>query len=435
MDYLEHLVKSKGTANLFSRLIMIIRRFGFTSKKSKKALETFVSIASKHKCVPSLFVTGDLLNHNRSYFQALSSNGVSIGLHGYHHVDHTLLSKSTQYAQIRHALHKFACSNIKIRGFRSPYLRFNSGTVDAALRNGLNWTSNVVMYFYPEPYVKECDMHCANRLVESFYTPKSIRDLPSLPFYFDGALEIPVSLPDDELLIDRFKITNTRQLADVWLWMLDFTRKNGELLNLIFHPERLSFYKEALDIVLGRARKYNDVWITSINDIATWWENRSSFTVETEKRGLNHFQITPTCNGQAALFLQYPGGKCECVNDTHTICSVETDYDPVIEIPHGYEGPIVKWLKNEGFLLKVDVDPNACAFSLNEATSATTARQATSFTHQSKGPLLRYGRWPRGYTSALAITTDVDAMSLLDFFRRASHFCRTRKHTRQGSPQ
>ena len=40
--------------------------------------------------------------------------------------------------------------------------------------------------------------------------------------------------------------------------------------------------------------------------------------------------------------------------------------------------------------------------------------------------LLRFWRWPDRFKSALAITADVDAITLWDFVRRARHFLRAR---------
>lgn len=404
--------------------MMILRRFGFTSAKSKRALEQFVSIASKHECIPSLFVTGDLLDHNRRYFQELAERNVSIGLHGHHHVDHALLTESIQRKEIRKALDKFRHAQITIRGFRSPYLRFSKKTLRAVHANNLAWTSNMVMYYYPEPFIRKCDMNCANRLVEQFYTPLSITDQPSIPFFVNGYLEMPVALPDDEILIDRFNMTDPYQLADVWLWMLNYSRNNGEFLNLIFHPERLPFFGKALDIVLEKARAYGDVWTASLDHIARWWEKKAHWTFEIEKTGPKVFEVTTECDEQAAVMLQYPNGKSEIVNDHPGKKFVlETECNPVIGCPPNCSGEGLAWLKNEGFFVKSVDDPVSCAFYFDERQSNPTPRKLLKSTYESAGPILRFARWPKGYASALSITTDVDAINLLDFIRRAHYFC------------
>ena len=106
--------------------------------------------------------------------------------------------------------------------------------------------------------------------------------------------------------------------------------------------------------------------------------------------------------------------------------SVHSGFRPVIGISPGFCDEKIPCLINEGFAVEHDADPSSCAFAL-DGTCAKSSRQLLQSMKNARGPLLRFARWPRGFRSALAVSADIDAITLWDFVRRARHFMSIRK--------
>jgi hypothetical protein len=63
------------------------------------------------------------------------------------------------------------------------------------------------------------------------------------------------------------------------------------------------------------------------------------------------------------------------------------------------------------------IDPSYHVRTANPFTPADH-RTVTQTLEDADYPLVRIGRWPNGARAALSVTSDVDAMTLLDFLRR-----------------
>ena len=100
MNYLRHLIRSKGTNDVFKRFCTICRNFGFTTEKSYRALQQIISITGNYGCKPTFFITADLLDHYGELIKQLCNNGVAVGLHGHHHVDHSRMDSKAQHSSI-----------------------------------------------------------------------------------------------------------------------------------------------------------------------------------------------------------------------------------------------------------------------------------------------------------------------------------------------
>ena len=56
-------------------------------------------------------------------------------------------------------------------------------------------------------------------------------------------VSIPYCLPDDESLIERFKLTNKIEMTKIWLKLLEKIYEEGGLFTLGIHPERDLYVK------------------------------------------------------------------------------------------------------------------------------------------------------------------------------------------------
>ncbi len=111
--------------------------------------------------------------------------------------------------------------------------------------------------------------------------------------------------------------------------------------------------------------------------------------------------------------------------DSNSTFILQTSLRPVIGVTQGSNDKDVHCLINEGFVVEPESEPGQCAFVL-DSSSSLNSRQLLETVNQARGPLLRFWRWPDQYKSALAITADVDAITIWDFVRRAHHFYKTK---------
>ena len=434
MNYLRHLIKSKGVTNLLSRALMIYQRFGFTRKKSKEALQRIVEINHKHGCIPSFFIAAELLERHWELFSNICHNGVHVGLHGYHHIDYAQMSGAAQEADIARGLEKFREHGLKVSGFRAPFLRFNDETSKVASDKGIDWVSHSTMLFDGNICLDGQESRGNVRhLLGDFYTTRSHTEEPSLPRWEPHCLEIPVSLPDDELLVDRLGIRDPIRLREIWLDMLDSSRRQGELLNFILHPERIDYVAQPLDALLEQANSYGDVWVGSLDEIAKWWQQRNRLSFEITKSQNDTYKVDISSSAGGCLALQHPGGKLEFLKaERNGTIIVRTHFKPVIAISKDCSENDIRHLTNEGFVVDLEADPARCAF-VYDCCCRENKRQLEKAVKHARGPLLRFWRWPEQFRSALAITADIDAITFWDFFRRAFHFYKMDRRTAQGA--
>ena len=427
MNYLHHLIRSKGILNVPRRFMMIYRRFGFTGVKSARALNRLLEITDTYRCKPSLFITADLLEHHDELIQGIAGRDVDLALHGHHHIDHALLEGSHQRDEIAKGIEKFRKHGLEVSGFRGPFLRFNDETEEAVATNGLPWVSQTVMLFNGTTSTHELNQNNKTRHVLKFYTQKSHVQEPSIPGWGSHCLEIPVSLPDDEIIIDRLGITDASKITEIWLDMLKISRRQGELLNVVLHPERIDLVAKPLSTLLETAVSQGDIWVAPLHEISQWWHERSSSSLEIrDDHGSETCQIWVNGSRRASLALSQPSGAMDFIDfERNRPFTISNGFRPVIGLSPDFCDKGGECLINEGFVVETNGDLSRCAFTFN-GTCTMNRRQLLESLKQAQGPLVRMWRWPNGFKSALAITADVDAITLWDFIRRAGHFRKVR---------
>ena len=81
----------------------------------------------------------------------------------------------------------------------------------------------------------------------------------------DGFIEIPVSIPDDEAMVERLGITQGKDISAIWGDILQKTYDRGDLLTLQLHPERISLCETALNDTVKQSRRFDPpVWVATL---------------------------------------------------------------------------------------------------------------------------------------------------------------------------
>jgi hypothetical protein len=77
-------------------------------------------------------------------------------------------------------------------------------------------------------------------------------------------------------------------------------------------------------------------------------------------------------------------------------------------------------LRQQGYFVEIGADPGRCAFYLERKSfDRQDERPLLKELEGGDWPLVRLGRWPEGAQSALCVTGDIDAFTLMDYALRA----------------
>ena len=251
--------------------------------------------------------------------------------------------------------------------------------------------------------------------------PESVR--MSLPRTVDGGIiDVPASLPDDEAVLDRLGLYG-RHAGVFWLRTLDRTYELGEAMTLVVHNERVPMCGNSLRALLRNARGRSPaVWIATLSEINDWWRKRAAWNVRVEPSGDGGWRVVPPADADATLLVRdaetEPAGvpwfgRWRMMPPVPFV--IRSNVAPMLSLDDAPDAARA-FLRSEGYAIGDanggwHLDTPASFGPADERTLSETIEAASR-------PLVRLWRWPRGARSALAITSDVDAMTLFDFLRR-----------------
>ena len=99
-----------------------------------------------------------------------------------------------------------------------------------------------------------------------------------LPFFNDGLVELPITLPQDYTLFTILR----HESAQLWLEKTEFLRERGGMALLITHPDYMlerrprNAYRELLDAY----RDDPTVWRALPCEVSSWWRRRAASRLE-----------------------------------------------------------------------------------------------------------------------------------------------------------
>jgi peptidoglycan/xylan/chitin deacetylase (PgdA/CDA1 family) len=421
--------QSRGLRNLIRRVRAIFSRFGITTGRFERRLKRYCTVTERLGCVPSFPLTAVTLKRHPETLQKLSKQRVELAVHGYIHTDYKKLSSEVQTRHFKKAVDTFRDFQISFAGFRAPYLRVSAETLKV-LGN--------LDFLYDSSHVINWDVvaeegystHQWNeyRKILDFYQARSARDYLALPRFIDGLAEIPVSLPDDETIVDRLAIRKEEKITKVWQAILEKTYHRGELFTIQLHPERISLFESPLVRIIQQAKALNPpVWLASLGEIATWWRERDKFNLEVNPEGNGRYTVKAYCSEKATLLLRNCKSSAPMTEwssgyqyTSARDFTVESHKYPVIGVAPDSSPKAITFLKHEGFVVEQSNQPDDYVIYLDDLADfrETNEKPLSEMIESSSAPLLRYWRWPNYARSALAITGDIDSITLIDFVYR-----------------
>ncbi|MHA2067780.1 MAG: polysaccharide deacetylase family protein [Candidatus Thorarchaeota archaeon] len=392
-------------------------------------LDRYIELTLEYDCIPTFPITAVTLKRHPDLISKLSKYGIEFALHGYIHTDYKSLSLVEQNRHFGKAVETFKACHVPFTGFRAPYLRVSNETPKALDNLGILYDSSHVIHWDVIDKSKSSTRGCEayDRLLD-FYQPRSAQEFLALPRFINGFIEIPVSVPDDEAMVDRLGITDKKVIAEIWMAILERTYDRGELFTVQLHHERIPYCESALTAVLQQARKFNPpVWIATLGEIAKWWKEREGFTLQIDTVGKGRYRVKANCSTRATLLLKnckVNQPAVEWSNYYQSIAArdfvVESPTSPVIGVGLDSSREAVSFLTREGFVVERSDQPDNYGIYLSDLAhfQETDEKPLIEKIELSLAPLLRYWRWPDQNKSALAITGDIDSITLIDFTLR-----------------
>ena len=419
--YVSFWLRRRNARYLLHRLITIVRRHGITRSRAKRRIRAVVDHLAAFDCQPTFATPGRVVLSDPAFFRELQSLGAEFALHGFDHVDFRDLSSEEAKAPFDLAVTAYTSNGIDYRGFRCPYLSYRDD-LPGLLPAGVGYSSNKAIWWNKQSSNGAQPDSSVSATMESFYAGVHADGEVSVPSMELGVVEIPASLPDDLLLHDglRLGVDGTRQ---TWLEILRETHRRGELFTLVFHPESFSVLRPAIEAVLTETRTLSpSVWLARLRDVETWWREKAEFAIEVDDRKI-HFQ----CSDRATILIRSietaaptrPWDAGYALLESRTLV-LDGPTRPLLGIAPETSQRAVDFLAEQGYLLDSSEDAADCGVIIDQGVVERAATAAGLIRHieSTTAPLVRFWRWPNAARSALCVTGDLDALSLVDYSQR-----------------
>jgi peptidoglycan/xylan/chitin deacetylase (PgdA/CDA1 family) len=397
-----------------ARAWQVASRFGIGAGRMGTRLMAYRDLVAEYGGRPSLPITAVVLDRNPQVARRLTESGVELCVHGLIHTDMAMLSRETQEEHIRRALRLFANHGIEARGFRSPYLKYNAGTIEAVQKLGFEYDSNLPFYWEPVESLRGLSQDEADGLRRGlrFYSPVKYPSERSLPRFIGRIVEIPVSLPDDEILLDRMGLPVDR-IGDVWMEMAERALERGEMFVVQLHPERILHLEQALRRVLRFTREGGRFWLATMNEIARWWVERTQAEVRNIRLGGDMHRVGTASPIRLGLKVVEPLSGVTA--PLGTAGEVRSGARPVIGIGEKASVVLRRNIRELGYFYDITTDRESVNLYVDQELDMDALRAMIG---RCSNPLLADSRWPEPFEAAMAVTGDIDCLTLGDFLRR-----------------
>ena len=264
---IKFLFSSRGVSRWGRRLGTVARRFSFLPYKQVGIIRQYADCLKAHGVRGTFFIPAILLEKYLSQISSIDPKVIEWGIHGWVHTDHSQLQYDQQVAQISRAVEIFDRCGISFQGFRCPYLRFNEHTHKALMAVGRFKFDSSASLVWEDVYGPR-RQHYA--WIRDFYKARTYGQASAIPCLEDRLMEIPVSLPDDDICIDRESL-GPAEILGMWGGMARTCHRNGEVFVLQLHPERFLELQPVLEALIMQVKALQPaVWIATLSDVARW---------------------------------------------------------------------------------------------------------------------------------------------------------------------
>lgn len=427
-NLISFLWQSRGVINLITRAISITQRFSLTPRKLENLLASYINLLLKFNVTPTFPVTANIIKRYPQTIKKLQDKGAKFEVHGYVHIDYSRLNLEQQESHFKRAIKVFKKNKIAFTGFRAPYTRWNNDTMKALVNNGFLWDSShtILWDIINEQEFKKNKLDAYKKVIK-LYNPANARTQISTPRILDNKIiEIPLTLPEDEMVVDRLGIKDKGKIKEIVLNLMKKTYDRGELFGLQIHHERIPLYKLAAEELLHTIEKFNPpVWKATFEEIAKWWNEKDKFTAEIKELKNQTYNIKLKCSARATVLIRNLTTNTEEKKwfgnykriKAISEFTINATAKPIIGINKNCSSAFIDFIKQEGYIFEFSEakDKYSIYFdNILEFNELEILKQIENVDF----PLIRFWRWPLGARSVLTITGDIDALTIFDFLAR-----------------
>jgi hypothetical protein len=392
----------KGVLDLLGRL-------GVAAKSLEARLLPVLEAAQRHGARPTVAIAVPPFAHQRHLLRLLARRGVELAL---------LHRQDASLDALGPVLRKLERRGLPCRGLRSAVLGDDQAATQAAGLLDLAYASSHA-YLWPvmEPGLQST---LGPRHHASPFTS------PVLPRPRGSLVELPVSLPDDDLEAlpaDERAGVLERRFASI----LERVRDRGECYVVRLTQRNLEHDVAALDHLLASARQGDPpVWIASLGEMTQWWQRKMQARIGVE-RTANGFRITRESPGEARFLVNpaaakagvktvasFPDGWLLAEGDTLEIACPRS---PLLAITKSSSPALRSFLAGEGlvFVENDRAEEHGLQLDWTDPMAAELEFKVLARVQCAPAPIVRLARWPNGCASALAITIELDTLKGNDF--------------------
>jgi peptidoglycan/xylan/chitin deacetylase (PgdA/CDA1 family) len=416
----------RGPVYTSQRAISLLARYRFSSVMAVDRIDACLKGLVDQGCGPTFSTPGILVKRYPEFIRSLQDSGAEIAVHGFQHVDLSTYSVVDAGNQLAKAVEAFTRNGISVHGFRCPYLGYTDELLDSLPAGLFEYSSNQAVYWNALNGNHPGSDNVIVKTLRNLYRAESSTITTNVPWKRLNMIEIPVSMPDDMELVDGLDYAPA-EVALAWCQVLTQIHQRGELFNLIFHPELAEFCEQPFFEVLTLAKSLQPfVWVARLCDISEWWAEREGFTVDVSPF-LDVLRLSFECSPRATILVKgfdlCDAGSVWEGNYQRLLANyleIPASPRPFIGLSTKTSPDTISFLREQGYILDLSDLAANCSIYLDETRLAglTNEVQLINYIESFPGPLVRYWRWPNGAKSALCITGDLDAISLMDYLSR-----------------
>jgi hypothetical protein len=162
------------------------------------------------------------------------------------------------------------------------------------------------------------------------------------------------------------------------------------------------------------------VYVATLDEIAQWWLRRSEFSLRVVRTADERYRVHLDAAHDATLLVRATDGEgtTDAVTEAFDfeMCGPRA---PVVGVSERTPGEVLRFIGEGGWPFEVSARRDAFGAYVDVTGEVWSEAEVLDALERGPGPLVRVGRWPKGARSALAITGDIDALTLFDFAVRS----------------
>ena len=413
---------------IVKRFLELFKHYGIRAGRFEKALNGFIDLMQKNAIIPTFPVTANVVRKNALVFQSINKSEVDWAVHGLDHIDYTRISFKTAQSHYQKASEIFKKRQIPFTGYRFPFLRRNWSCIDELSQHGYQWDSSEAFYWrvIDEQILSRKQKKALSCIIDS-YNPLFEDYALALPMMRHELVEIPVSLPDDDVLLARIHLKSAQDLFEIWNKIYLRVRERGEHFTLQVHPERFFKYRRALQPLIEKISKDPHSYVASISAIADWWIEKNQFRFEIDNLSKESFELKAACSERATILLKnakddslkkFGYHNYSILNGRSWTFSGKNR--PFIGVHPEFDRDICDFLLEEGYMLETNFENENYSIYLDDKYQFSLDNKVHILhtIEQTQNELIRFWRWPEGKRYAFTVSGDIDAVVLGDYFDR-----------------